>query len=337
MAHQHEQSLQDDVDEPSQPQRTSFEDSTFRQRPLRGSAVRSIPIAINRDGGTEESSSEEMEFDTDNTTVIERDARGIARRQQKQDESPSTALLRAPMLQSLPAHTSSWMLDDEQDIGDQMFLPPAQNLSCSLPRSRLGSAENVSYGSLRDSQYKGRFLDGPASYRDKRTGDIRKITRPRVHFDSIASSSMPTGLSIGERIMRSSKKKNPIKQGTSSLTALMEASGGPPSTEQTLPIRSTTFYDDENHSSGREDYMLSTSMTGLELLRQSNASGRPPVNMAFSLSELPRDAQGHNALLSRTHSDPSPRFLSRAVPPPLQLNGSSENDHECGFDMELEG
>jgi hypothetical protein len=80
-----------------------------------------------------------------------------------------------------------------------------------------------------------------------------------------------------------------------------------------------TFYDNENEVIERSD--LSTSLTGLEVLQslrtsntallQRSTTERNPE--AGNLQELPRDCLGHNALLSRSFSDPTPNF-KRAMP-----------------------
>jgi hypothetical protein len=64
--------------------------------------------------------------------------------------------------------------------------------------------ESISnYGSLRDSHERGRFLDGPSSYREPASGRIRQLDhRLRYH-----GRRQPAELSIGERMQRSLQQK----------------------------------------------------------------------------------------------------------------------------------
>ena len=98
-------------------------------------------------------------------------------------------------------------------------LSRSQNQVLSLPPMSLASNDNNnhtednvlgeppeaigSYGSLRDSHQRGRFLDGPSSYREPTSGRIRQLDhRLRYH----GSRQQPAELSIGERMQQASKK-----------------------------------------------------------------------------------------------------------------------------------
>ena len=141
-------------------------------------------------------------------------------------------LLRAPMLGSLPGNLD--VMEGTEML--EATLPPPMTLleppetlrggsssrsssslaTTTLPQSQqkgyqgLATTSQVSYGSLRDSHLRGRFLDGPSSYRDSRTGNIHRIRHHHVRFQNDHSSddmgsSNNGGLSIAERMRQNSK------------------------------------------------------------------------------------------------------------------------------------
>jgi hypothetical protein len=114
-----------------------------------------------------------------------------------------------------------------------------------------------SYGSLRESQLAKRFLDGPSSYREKGSNEIKQWSRVRFQQQS----------SPGER-MHGLRDQTDDK--SSSLSALLST------TESSGP---TSSFVDTEYSLQQED-VLSTSLTGLELLQRGLSAGgaddRPP-------------------------------------------------------------
>jgi len=361
-----------------------------------GRPVRSSPIAIVRPkSDSRESSSDDDDDDDDRYRLSDAHSAAAA-------QSLPSRLLRAPRLGSVPSR-EPYMLQG----GTDMVLPPPMAVtSTTAAAGVMDPGPTPAYGSLRDSHSRGRFLDGPSSYRDGRTGDIRPRTlgRPRVRFDQNAlsqgtgsaniaslSTSTPT-ISIRDRMMQARKQRQtasqttngndqsavvssnqthdgPPKEPTSSLSAILSASDSlppqqePEATTSIQPLE-RPFYEEDNGDS----FMLSTSLTGLELLQSSsqplfagtnkdsamNSSGSvlhnthtmynvrsyagtdsatsTPVMTNQSaghfedLEELPRDAEGHNALLSRSNSDPTPHLRPRQAPsipsPQLQSHSS---------------
>lgn len=215
---------------------------------------------------------------------------------------PSRLLLRAPLLASVPTNTNDDLLRYHR-----MNLPPPMVLQeeerCG-DTSESGRTRPAHYGSLRDSHLQGRFLDGPSSYRDARTGDIRRIQH-RVHFRESQhrqTQDVPS-VSIRERIMQSSSKHIQDKQqsmfaelGTtkniSSLSAMFNASSDQNASSKSEPPKITltdaanssrneeqedqspltyqrTFYEEDQFydQTGFNKNMLSTSLTGLEVLQ----------------------------------------------------------------------
>jgi hypothetical protein len=325
-----------------------------------GAFVRSSPIAIVRNPEDQKRHIDTSD-DDDSTTDMEFDTLSISARTRSPSSSlPPSLLLRAPQLGSIQTVNESWI--DRYPA----MLPPAVQLSehplGATPHTHSLTSDRgtaMSYGSLRDSHQRGRFLDGPSSYRDRQTGDIRRVQN-RVRFQDTGklASSMPTSLSIGERIMMSRQLQvSRIKQkepSTSSLSALLEASDVVELEPDPLPnlqsatvdatVRTSTLYDVDSETR-LPSHMLSTSLTGLEVLRSGLRRPPPPmqaepgsllVMVGFMGDQLPRDS-GRNALLGRTLSDPTPRHgllqsivsasplsdRNYSMPPPLLSNSSS--------------
>jgi len=122
-----------------------------------------------------------------------------------------------------------------------------------------------SYGSLRESQLAGRFLDGPSSYRDKSSGQIKKWHTQKVRFQSSPSDGSTPGERMQELRDQQQQGAHSSKDEPSSLSAIMSSQAAPQS----------SFVDHE-YSLHQED-VLSTSLTGLELLQRGlSVEDRPP-------------------------------------------------------------
>ncbi|GKY92752.1 hypothetical protein MPSEU_000245200 [Mayamaea pseudoterrestris] len=251
-------------------------------------------------------------------------------------------LLRAPMLGSMPTRNSDHMLQSLNH--NQTMLPPPMFLADqeSGNQDTLHIDNNkVSYGSLRESHMRGKFLDGPASYRDRATGGIRQLHQHRVRFQGgeLAASLPAQGsqfLSIGER-MRSAKSTSATELSEGS-TAFKKQGSLLGDMLQASPLLSG---DDERRMEGRQspppfqlqpqslyeptgadfdvDNMLSTSLTALEVLQSRMLPSCAQVAVIKVDEELPvetrpRNELGHNTLMSRTLSDPMPhRQLQQAI------------------------
>lgn len=309
---------------------------------------RSNPIAIARNGEDDEDTSDnpsDTEMDGISSSNLELEALDGDDDAMQQEAGSSykrsavislqSHLLRAPRLGSIPLH------DDNDEWINQQYpsmLPPAMQTADQPLSSAWRGTENASYGSLRESHTRGRFMDGPSSYRERGTGEIRQYERKvRFHENTIIATSMPT-ISIGERIMQSRRVQQQQQQqqshshasvSTSSLSALLAHSTKaedqptnatvPENLTDELRPKSASFYDEEI-SNQLPDNMLSTSLTGLEVLQAglgskmttSFMSPSPPERHhpveihSMNNEELPRNADGLNALLSRSFSDPLP-------------------------------
>ena len=284
-------------------QESSPRDFAPHQR-FHSGTIRSSPIAIRRTSMESGRSYDTSEDENEGDDVVERDAIMLGNATQ----SLPTRLLRAPFLSSVPTN--------EDNISYHNMLPP----SC-INSER--SDTTTSYGSLRDSHVRGRFLDGPCSYRDQRTGNIRPIQhRVRFRDNTTTTATDESMLSIGERIRQSTRqqqqREQESKEPTSSLAAMLE--GNDETTEndvqqQALAAASIPFYSEHDTISRLPPDMLSTSLTGLEVLqrglRPSEQQGENVVD--FELDELPRDVSGNNALLSRSLSDPTPQLRRLSV------------------------
>mmetsp|Transcript_8881 Transcript_8881/g.25600 ORF Transcript_8881/g.25600 Transcript_8881/m.25600 type:complete len:666 (+) Transcript_8881:333-2330(+) len=78
-------------------------------------------------------------------------------------------------------------------------------------------ANGAAYGSLRESHQQGRFLDGPASYRDPASGQIRQL-QSRAQF---IHGSLPNTISLRDRIQQSTKLRNIQRKKQAHLNASM--------------------------------------------------------------------------------------------------------------------
>ena len=171
---------------------------------------RSSPIAIVRPPGEEWNKeiedSDIDDDDGDNVIDVEGDARKLRRKYGtkivqtyhqelsilKSSEIRNhykASVLNAPYLGSL-----------SKSANQVLSLPP---MSLAGDESFLGEPpeSTVSYGSLRDSHERGRFLDGPSSYREPTSGKIRQLDhRLRYH-------GRRPELNIGERLQQSRRLK----------------------------------------------------------------------------------------------------------------------------------
>lgn len=213
-------------------------------------------------------------------------------------------------------------------------LPPI-----SLTDNVESSHELPSYGSLRDSHQEGKFLDGPASYRD-RSGQIHALRHNQaVRLDDSATSYnpplhamqqqqqhpvlLPPQNTVAERLMAASSSDNNKKPSARTASATTNTSSLSSMMQGNLPPQAmtTTILRQEDHTSSSlaaDDSMLSTSLTGLEILQ--SARGR---------TFLPGPAS-------------MPSFLPNGgVPPPPPvaiepLAATDDDDEEDLFELDME-
>lgn len=279
---------------------------------------RSSPIAIVRSPGrggnqrTEESDADDDDDDGDSGEIdVERDARTLRR---KYGDSNIVRTYHQEFTHPLNGRGSS--IPNAPYLGS---LSSSANQVSSLPPMSLAGGEDayyrsdppdaiLSYGSLRESHQRGRFLDGPSSYREPTSGRIQQLDH-RLRFHGRPQPK----LSIGERIERKIQLKGQAgkKQGSeatrrdesngkqpvaSSLSAIMdkvsmsadsttagsergEVSSDGVGKETWTPVPTNVFH----HTSLQEDLdeqttifreppsmMLSTSLTAFEVMKTSN-------------------------------------------------------------------
>jgi hypothetical protein len=104
----------------------------------------------------------------------------------------------------------------------------------------------VGYGSLRDSHEKGRFLDGPSSYREPTSGRIRQLDhRLRYH-------GRQPELSIGERMQQARKLKERRQKEQQEQTDKAQAAAGATTTTSSLSAMMSQVVSKESSTEGAE-------------------------------------------------------------------------------------
>ena len=300
--------------------RLSLDEEDQRQAPEEPSR-RSQPIAIQRPGAGSVSDDSDDEED-----------RGF--------RSLPARLLRAPRLGSVAKREDDLI---ETMAGQQLLPPPMELHNSSSDIDPLSSAvveppvSKVSYGSLRESNVRGRFLDGPASYRDRRTGQLKQ--GHRVHFKEESNTAVVVhgdGLSIGERIMQSRKQQQKTSEDeapASGLAAMMEGSPAQVPLPDAYP--NDSLPDLDRSFSGLPQNALSASLTGLELLQRG--LGALSTTERESLHELPLDEHGRNAVLARSFSDPSPIPVHRPIPRVLESRATASQPSLSPLNLATDG
>eukprot|EP00429_Kryptoperidinium_foliaceum_P001859 CAMPEP_0176017202 /NCGR_PEP_ID=MMETSP0120_2-20121206/8243_1 /TAXON_ID=160619 /ORGANISM="Kryptoperidinium foliaceum, Strain CCMP 1326" /LENGTH=263 /DNA_ID=CAMNT_0017350219 /DNA_START=29 /DNA_END=817 /DNA_ORIENTATION=+ len=178
---------------------------------------RSSPIAIAR--SSDERSIEAGGIDSDDDDedsvidVVERDA--IRLRRKYGEKAVATAASYHPgMTEATSSSILSKTLLKAPYLGS---LSRSENFLSSLPPMSLSTDDRYnyddeppveirSYGSLRESHQRGKFLDGPSSYREPRSGQIRRLDYRTRQGAGLSQSHQPT-VSIGERIQQAQKLK----------------------------------------------------------------------------------------------------------------------------------
>jgi hypothetical protein len=282
---------------------------------------RSNPIAIKRqpdgtkatdhvDSGDDSEDDETNDSDVDN---VERDAIKLNKKYGgpivQTYQAPSNTAAAASYRQKTAASSAlnaPYLGSLSRSANQVLSLPPMSLAGDTLLGPNEEPPESITgYGSLRDSHQRGRFLDGPSSYREPTSGKIRQLDH-RVRYHGTGSSE----LSIGERMQQARKLKESLqkeskgradeKQTTkattqSSLSAIMNdvskqsvSSGDEAGTdtlsslgeEILMPVKmegdTMTSLGDYDRQLERDTMdtpsMLSTSMTAFEMLKMSNVS-----------------------------------------------------------------
>eukprot|EP00529_Nitzschia_sp_RCC80_P011575 CAMPEP_0113461118 /NCGR_PEP_ID=MMETSP0014_2-20120614/11369_1 /TAXON_ID=2857 /ORGANISM="Nitzschia sp." /LENGTH=628 /DNA_ID=CAMNT_0000352855 /DNA_START=239 /DNA_END=2125 /DNA_ORIENTATION=- /assembly_acc=CAM_ASM_000159 len=112
-------------------------------------------------------------------------------------------------------------------------IPSSASALGSVATARGTTTTRTAYGSLRDSQEKGRFLDGPSSYREPTSGRIRQLDhRVRYHGRTAESPQV----SISERMQQARK----LKETRQKELANADSAGAAPSGSATNTSTSTS-------------------------------------------------------------------------------------------------
>lgn len=268
---------------------------------------RSSPIAIVRPLSEQTAEPTGFETDDDDDSVVDVVERDAIRLRKKYGDKV------------LVASYQPGMIDETVKVSKSMLQAPylgslskSESFLTSLPPISLSDedrykyeeeapAEIASYGSLRESHQRGKFLDGPSSYREPRSGQIRRLDhRLRYPANKGLSSSQQQALSIGERIQQAQKQKETQKQNvngsgeseavatTSTLSMMMDEvtkstesqqEEGHSEFERMVPIRgsvhvTSTFGAEDAQMYDKFDppTMMSTSLTAFEILHTTSKS-----------------------------------------------------------------
>ena len=320
--------------------------------------ARSNPIAIARLPPEEvndtvgfEAGDDDDDDDDAGMDVVERDARQLRKKYgssviaasgmtEELSSITSGSLLKAPYLGSLSKSESRLH-----------SLPPISLMdeSTIYNYDEEPQTEITSYGSLRESHQRGKFLDGPSSYREPRSGQVRRLDRHRFPV-GLSRSHQPT-ISIAERIQQNKKRNSSLKQKTDATNSdVTEKSGlailfakasaepaslegkdaiGPheafklPTTNVTgeFPQHLSVFGGDEDEAYDKFDppTMMSTSMTAFEVLHNASHQWNVPKPENHEHSFQP---------LARSMSDPTPHLQRSPMlsPSSIQLNSPVGNE-----------
>jgi hypothetical protein len=218
--------------------------------------------------------------------------------------------------------------------------------------SGLLQSETPVYGSLRDSHLEGKFLDGPASYRDRSSGHLHPLRHnQQIRLDDSATSYhapsslasrlvVPstqegggmgdwTRLTPGERILKATTTTPPSSAKpptTSTLSSMMQGDPLPQQQATTNNSSTATTTESSTASSGglyhrepEEDAnaVLSTSLTGFEILKA--ASQHPELLHGRPTKSMP------------TYMPPSTGFMAQ---PPSSLSPQDHHHHQDYLDEE---
>mmetsp|Transcript_3790 Transcript_3790/g.9939 ORF Transcript_3790/g.9939 Transcript_3790/m.9939 type:complete len:510 (-) Transcript_3790:209-1738(-) len=293
------------------------------------SLPRSSPIAIIRPPGDTKEEIVDCDFDDEDSVIdVEGDAIKLQRKYGNkiiQSYIPDSTLItsNARGREKASVLNAPYLGSLSKSSHQVLSLPP---ISLAGDSTYIGEPPEsiLSYGSLRDSHERGRFLDGPSSYREPLSGKIRQLDhRLRYH-------GRQPELNIGERLQQSRKLKemrlreeskrkkdelncdysegerNERIETKSSLSAIMRDASQSLNTgivdvddvpesnefsslERLVPIHQCETTPTQSHINQPPRNMLSTSLTAFELLKSSNTdtlSGCSSVNPFHPVTHL---------------------------------------------------
>jgi hypothetical protein len=198
-------SLPHNHDHGDQQQQLRYELEQMHPPLVAHSLPRSNPIAIKRVTRDRKREVHESDIDDDDSDIdVELDAIKLQRKygnkiiQTYTQEGTLMQSSNARMTDKSSVLNAPYLGSLSRSSNQVLSLPP---ISLAGDSTFLGEPPDsiVSYGSLRDSQEQGRFLDGPSSYREPMSGKIRQLDhRLRYH-------GRQPELNIGERLQQSRK------------------------------------------------------------------------------------------------------------------------------------
>lgn len=157
--------------------------------------------------------------------------------------------------------------------------------------SHLAEETSTPYGSLRESHLEGKFLDGPASYRDKSSGQIHLL-----HYNTTDMRLLPPQNQVlipppkkeempGERMQ---SINSVTTTSTSSLSTLMKGAVLPSKQPTSAIIQSSSFdFQSDHRQQDMNDNILSTSLTGFEVLQAARNNPQILQNVTPSVTDPP--------------------------------------------------
>jgi hypothetical protein len=156
----------------------------------------------------------------------------------------------------------------------------------------------ISYGSLRDSHERGRFLDGPSSYREPMSGKIRQLDhRLRYH----GSRQQPAGsadLNIGERLrerLQQSRKLKELRQKEEDMKKKKSSNNNNKNKEGGLYIDNNNNNDEGNDNNDDDD--TTNNNIGESQDQQKMAATSSLSAMMNGVSQSVSPPEGYNSSL----------------------------------------
>lgn len=195
-------------------------------------------------------------------------------------------------------------------------------------------SSSPSYGSLRESQLAGRFLDGPSSYRDS-SGQI-KWRHHKVRFQS-QQEVKPPQISLEDRLQELREQQQQQQEGSTPCSKEESSTLSTILSSQALAT-SVTLHDQDSFLHNKEEAHLSTSLTGLELLQRglstmdlpdvSNMSSGSSSNVMYDAPDVTYDAPNvtYDASLEPLQGE----YYNLSSPLP------DEEEDDIVFDLDME-
>ncbi|VEU37709.1 unnamed protein product [Pseudo-nitzschia multistriata] len=317
------------------------------------SLPRSNPIAIKRNPGDGNKETYDSDIDDDDSDIdVEGDAIKLKRKYGEK-------VVQTYVQDSTMMHSSNNRMRDKTSVLNAPYLgslSKSSNQVSSLPPMSLAGddmylgepPESTVMGSLRDSHQRRRFMDGPASYRERHSGKICHLDH-RLRFHG----KQPE-LNIGERLQQSllrKKEESRKLRGTtmggegeqerkpvaSSLTAMMRDA---PQSVNTVSLGGADAKEGYSSSIGHESLvpirkendhiastlrkeppawnMLSTSLTAFELLKTSNAEtiSRSSNNFTDQSSSVERATESNHQQTAESRYEGGFQPLARSMSDP---------------------